>query len=119
MTDPHSADSPIEPDADRHQPADAGAQPPTDGTAPGSPASTDSRLGPNVDDVRRLLAWGALAICSLLVVVAVIQFYGSVTDAIDLWIDSRHQPIAQAAFNLVVVLLSLIGISALLRELSE
>lgn len=119
MTDSPTADTTIEPDADRHHPADAGSQSSTDDAAPGSPASTDSRLGPNVDDVRRLLAWGALAICSLLVVVAVIQFYGSVTDAIDLWIASRHQPIAHAAFNLVVILLSLIGISALLRELSS
>jgi len=66
----------------------------------------------------RYIAWGALGICSLLAVFALIQFYGSVTDAIDLWVDPKYQPLIRAAFNLAVLLTSLIGVSLLARELN-
>ncbi len=49
-----------------------------------------SRLRPA--NVRRLLAWGALVVCSLLATYALLRFYGSVSAAIDLWIEPRHQP---------------------------
>lgn len=69
-------------------------------------------------DVRTYLAWGALAVCSLLAVFALIRFYSSTTAAIDLWISSAYRPIVQAAFNLVVLLLALTGVSWLVRELA-
>lgn len=89
---------------------------PTTPTEPGSAATSKIDLDPST--IRCYLAWGALALCSLLVVVATIQFYGSVTTAIDLWVADRYQPLMRAAFNLVVVLASLTGISLVLRELS-
>ncbi|AXR77097.1 hypothetical protein [Natrarchaeobaculum sulfurireducens] len=104
----------------------------TDTTTPETPMeSTDESSGPDAGqptrtgnrprrevDVWRLLAWGALAICSLLAAFALVQLYGSVTEAIDLWVEPRHQPLMHAAFNLVVLLGSLIGISLLVRELN-
>ncbi|MFC4542837.1 hypothetical protein ACFO5R_12985 [Halosolutus amylolyticus] len=68
--------------------------------------------------VRRYLAWGALGVCSVVALFALVQFYGSVANAIDLWIEPRHQPLMRAAFNLVVLLASLTGVSLVVRELS-
>ncbi|APW97632.1 hypothetical protein CHINAEXTREME_07535 [Halobiforma lacisalsi AJ5] len=68
--------------------------------------------------IRRYLAWGALAVCSVLAVVATVRLYGSVTAAIDLWVTERYQPLMRAAFNVVVLLGSLTGISLVLRELN-
>ncbi|SER12370.1 hypothetical protein [Natrinema salaciae] len=75
-------------------------------------------FGPGSDGIQRYLAWGALGVCSLLAVFALIQFYGSVTNAIDLWVDAKYQPLIRAAFNLAVLLTSLIGVSLLVRELN-
>lgn len=68
--------------------------------------------------VRQYLAWGALAVLSVLAVVALIQFYSSVGAAIDLWVASEYRPIIRAVFNLAVLLLAGGGISWLVRELS-
>ncbi|THE63849.1 hypothetical protein D8Y22_16100 [Salinadaptatus halalkaliphilus] len=103
MTDTTTRNSATEPTVD---------QPPVDGTEPPSESETRSQ------DVWRLLAWAGLAICSLVALVALVQFYASVTDAIDLWVEPRHQPLIHAAFNLVVLCGSLIGVSVLVRELS-
>ncbi|SFB82954.1 hypothetical protein SAMN05444422_102262 [Halobiforma haloterrestris] len=92
-----------------------------------NPSSPPER--PDVDDrrgridleaatIRRYLAWGALAVCSVLAVVATVRLYGSVTAAIDLWVTERYQPLMRAAFNVVVLLGSLTGISLVLRELN-
>lgn len=85
-----------------------------------TPPNTDSDDGfdPRSETIRRYLAWGGLAVCSLVAVFALVRFYGSVTDAIDLWVDPKYQPLIHAAFNLTVLLTSLIGVSALIRELS-
>ena len=102
MTDTTAPDTTTESPADR---------PPERTRSAGGPA-----VGPN--DIWRTLGWIALAVCSLLAVFAVVQFYGSVTEAIDLWVEPRHRPLMHAAFNLIVLLGSLVGISLLVRELS-
>lgn len=79
---------------------------------------TGPEFGTDTETIRRYLAWGALVVCSLLAVYALVQFYGSVGDAIGLWVDPRYQPLIRAAFNLAVLLASLIGVSLVLRELS-
>lgn len=84
------------------------------GDAPGEISETP--LGS--EKMRRYLAWGALGLCAVLALIATFQFYWSVGTAIDLWVDERFQPLMRAAFNLVVLLGSLIGISLLVRELS-
>lgn len=82
------------------------------------PRSIDGGSDLQSATVRRYLAWGALGVCSVLALFALVQFYGSMTDAIDLWIEPRHQPLMRAAFNLAVLLASLVGVSLVVRELS-
>lgn len=81
-------------------------------------SESDDGFDPRSDTIRRYLAWGGLAVCSVVAVVALIRFYGGVTDTIDLWIDPKYQPLTHAAFNLTVLLTSLVGVSLLVRELS-
>ncbi|AEH36600.1 hypothetical protein [Halopiger xanaduensis] len=85
------------------------------GDAESASAPQSNRL--EREAILRYLTWAALGVCSLLAVYALFQFYGSVTETIDLWVEPRHQPLMHAAFNLVVLLGSLIGISLLVREL--
>ncbi len=93
--------------------------PPTTEAADATPtAGSDDAFDPRSETIRRYLVWGGLAVCSVVAVVALLRFYGSVTDAIDLWVDPKYRPVVHAAFNLAVLLTSLIGVSALVRELS-
>ncbi|AGB30655.1 hypothetical protein C488_10468 [Natrinema pellirubrum DSM 15624] len=82
-------------------------------------ADSDDGLDPRSATIRRYLVWGGLAVCSVVAVVALVRFYGSVTDAIDLWVDPKYRPLVHAAFNLTLLLTSLIGVSVLVRELSD
>ena len=84
----------------------------------GSASDSATGLDPRSATVRRYLAWTALGVCSLVAIFALIQFYGSVVDAIELWVDPKYQPLMGAAFNLAVLLASLIGVSLLVRELN-
>ena len=81
------------------------------------PIPADRRL-PDGSSVRRTLAWAALVVCSLLALYALIQFYASSSAAIELWVEPRYEPLVQAAFNLVVLLCALVGVSLVVRELS-
>lgn len=65
----------------------------------------------------RYLLWGSLGVCSLLALFALLQFYASVGDAIDIWIAPEYQPLASAAFNLAVLFAALAGVSVIAREL--
>lgn len=116
MSNP-TADSTIDPDdeshADRSQP-DPDENPHADRSRP----EPENGIDLQSSTVRRYLAWGALGVCSVLALFALVQFYGSVADAIDLWVEPRHQPLMRAAFNLVVLLASLAGVSLVVRELN-
>lgn len=99
-------------DADRSSAADE---------PPSNRSTTSTRSAPASDrasTVRRYLAWGSLFVLSLFAVFAMIQFYASATDAIDLWIEPKYQPIMRAAFNLAVLLAAGAGVSLSLRELA-
>ena len=108
-------------DAETEQPIDQ-LDATDEGSARTPAASTGTDAGdgldPRSETVRRYLTWGALALCSVVAVFAVIQFYASVADAIELWVDPKYQPLMGAAFNLAVLLASLIGVSLLVRELN-
>lgn len=86
----------------------------------GSETGTAAAAGPILGStkIRRYLVWGALGGCAVLTLVATVQFYWSVGAAIDLWVDRQYRPVMHAAFNLVVLLGSLIGISLLVRDLN-
>ncbi|WP_436345130.1 hypothetical protein [Natronorubrum sp. FCH18a] len=118
MTDtPTKTDTPVETEAE--QLTDPDRQTDTAEPRPDTEPRTDTGLEPDSERIKRYLAWGALGVCSLLAVFALVQFYGSATDAIDLWVDPKYQPLMRAAFNLAVLLTSLIGVSLLVGELSE
>lgn len=104
---------------------DAGAEQPTrrnagadaGGSGGNSSSRTDVLDDQSTAEIWRYLGWAALGLCSVLALFALVQFYGSTTDVIDLWVEPRYQPLMHAAFNLLVLLGSLIGISLLVREL--
>lgn len=72
-----------------------------------------------VADVILYLHWGALAGFSLLAVLATLQFYASGSRAIEIWISAEYQPLFEAVFNLAILLVSGIGISIVVRRLTE
>lgn len=68
-------------------------------------------------DVVAYLYWAALAALALLALVALLQFYLSASRAITIWVTREYRPLFQAAFNLVVLLVTGVGISLLVRRL--
>lgn len=85
--------------------------------------STDDRQSDRETDasatgVLRYAYWGAFAVISVIALVALFRFYLQASSAIDLWIEPEYEPIMQAAFNLVVLLLSVPGISSVVRKLA-
>jgi uncharacterized membrane protein len=69
--------------------------------------------------IREYVLKGALALLVLLAVVATIQLYLSVSNVIGTWVEPRFRALFRAAFNLVVLLLAVLGISWLVRALTE
>lgn len=86
------------------QPADH----PDDG--PSASSATRGVLSPD-RDVQAYLHWGALAGFVLLAVAATMQLYASGTRAIRIWVAPDFVPIFVGAFNLVVLLVAVLGIS--------
>jgi hypothetical protein len=83
---------------------------------PGNDLEADSAGG--VTDRDETLLKVALALLVVLAVVATIRLYLSVSSAIGTWVTHEYRSIAQAAFNLVVLLVTGVGISLVLRKLS-
>ncbi|MFC5970415.1 hypothetical protein ACFPYI_03645 [Halomarina salina] len=79
--------------------------------------SARTRTALDADQLRTYLLYGALGLCVLLALVATVNFYGSASHAIDVWVSERYQPLYQAAFNLGVLLLAAVGISLVVRRL--
>lgn len=75
--------------------------------------------GPLGIDARRAFYWTALVTLSLVALVAVSALYSSVGRVIEVWVAERYQSIARTAYNLVVLSTTLVGISAVVRRLSE
>ncbi len=67
----------------------------------------------------RALEWVALGVLSLLAIYALIQFYGSVSEAISLWIAAEYEPLFQAGFNLVVLLVAVVGTLRLVERIAN
>lgn len=93
-----------------------------DDTEPMPDDTTDTPTGSDrlLDDpaaARRYLLWIALGLLALLAVVATFQVYTSASTAIARFVAPDFRPLFRAAFNLVVLLLAVAGITTLLREL--
>lgn len=82
-------------------------------------ANTDTDVAEESTDfeVRTTLYRAALALFTLLAVVAVVRLYGSVNATIDAFVTREYRPLFRTAFNLVVLLVAGIGISWTVREL--
>ena len=99
--------------------AESNAEEPTTGdpVAEGEvPAGGEESSGGR--DARDYLLKGALALLALLALIATVRFYLSASTAIDVWVAHEYRALFQAAFNLVVLLVSAIGVSFVVRELA-
>lgn len=76
-----------------------------------------TRLLDDPETARRYLMWAAVALLALLAVVATLRVYTGTSNAIAQFVAPDFRPLFQAAFNLVVLLLSVAGITVLLRDL--
>jgi uncharacterized membrane protein YqjE len=86
-----------------------------------SEANTDTEIPDESTanfDVQTNLYRAALGLFALLALVAVIQLYASVNATINTFISDQYRPLFRMAFNLVVLLVSGIGISWCVRELT-
>lgn len=70
-------------------------------------------------DLMELLYKAALAGLVLLAAIAALQFYLSGSRAISIWVTREYEPLFQAAFNLVLLLLAGIGITWVVGRLNE
>jgi uncharacterized membrane protein len=68
-------------------------------------------------NVRRYANYAILLVLGLLAFVAVVRLYLTVSDVIATWVTDEYRSLFQAAFNLVVLLLTGVGISIQLRRL--
>lgn len=66
---------------------------------------------------KRYLMWGGVALLALLAAIATLQVYTNVSSAIARFVAPDYRPVFHAAFNLVVLLLAVAGITVLLRRL--
>ena len=71
----------------------------------GSSEST-SRFDSIGDNVSRYVLWAAFLLSLMFAGLAAINLYFQVGHLIDIWIEQRFQPIFQAAFNLIVLLIA-------------
>lgn len=102
--------------ADGGQPDDEVAQP-----EPDQGSTTAEETGEGDDDGSRdlstTLEWAGLLVLGLLAVIATFRFYLAASTAIGRLVSAEYEPLFQAGFNLVVLLLAITGISLLARRL--
>lgn len=78
------------------------------------PADTDDSVS-----IREKVYRAALVICSLLIVVAVMQLYLSMQAVIETFITMRYQPLFRAVFNLIVLVSASYGVWWLVDEVGD
>ena len=99
------------------------------GTADATAAETDaaestaaeSGAGSEDRTTGERLAWvvqvGALVVLSLVALLATFRFYFAASEAITVWISDDYVSVFQAAFNLLVLVACIYGVSLLMRRL--
>lgn len=65
----------------------------------------------------RYLYWGASVCLFLFGLFAAVSFYTSMLEVIDIWIAADFEPVFRMLLNLSVVLITLLGLSVLIRRL--
>lgn len=79
-----------------------------------SPEVADER-----SDLQRKANYALLAGLSLLALIAALQFYFNASSVISQWVTHEYRSLFQAAFNLVVLLLAVAGISRQVSRLTD
>lgn len=72
--------------------------------------------GPAKGTMRRYLYWGAFVLLALFGLFAAVSLYQSVMEIIEIWVSADFRPIFRMLFNLIVVLLAVLGLSVLIRR---
>lgn len=80
-------------------------------------ADRDHSPGPDADRIVYYAQLAAFLILAILALVATFRFYLAASDAIGTWISRDFVSVFQAAFNLVVLVLSVLGLSLLVRRM--
>ncbi|WP_435365031.1 hypothetical protein [Haloarchaeobius sp. DYHT-AS-18] len=70
-------------------------------------------------DLRTKLSWLALGVLTLVSLYMLGVFYSNASRFIRLWVGTEFEPLVQAAFALVLLALSLVGIVRITRGLTE
>ena len=89
----------------------------------GAAESTAAEPGAGSEDrtTGERLTWvvqvGALVVLSLVALLATFRFYFAASEAITVWIADDYVSVFQAAFNLLVLVVCLYGVSLLVRRL--
>lgn len=82
-------------------------------------SNPDASTVTNPTTLATYVEWGVLLVLALLSAIATLQFYSNVSRAIDIWVAREYVPLFQAGFNLIILLAAIVGISLLVRRLSE
>jgi hypothetical protein len=72
--------------------------------------------GSSKEKMVRYLYWGAFGLLFLAGAAAAVGFYFSVMDLIDIWVAADFKPVFRMLFNLAVVLVTVLGLSVLVRR---
>ena len=100
-------------DTDTASPSEPDPRPTDAANAPDAP-DADRESTPR--DLRRYLNYAVLAGLVLLALVAGLRFYLAAGATIDRWVAEEYRSLFHAAFNLAVLLLAALGVSAQLRR---
>jgi hypothetical protein len=95
-----------------------GSQPTKRQHAPDPDADMDDADRAFATRLRRYLDYAVLAGLLLLALVAVLQFYLNATQTISTWVTPEYRAPFKAVFNIVILLVSGLGISIQLRRLT-
>lgn len=88
------------------------------GTDTADPDADDPGRSLGPDDALRYLEWAGLALLFILATLAMFRFYNSAGRAIEVFVADRYESLFQAAFNLIVLLVAITGISVLVRRMA-
>lgn len=78
---------------------------------PGDATATDRSLA-------EYLQWVLFAVLVLVLLMSTLQFYTSLGQVIDTFVQRRYQPVVRAAVNLAIVLACGFGLSILVRRMT-
>ena len=92
---------------------------PTPTTEPsGEQGAVESDPATGGRDIVEYTQWAAFGILVFVAFVATVRLYFAASASVETFVSHRYRPLFMAGFNLVVLLLSGVGLSVLLRRLT-